>query len=257
LAHGVPRKTLLRACREPRQISVGWLTFANLRRAPDRLQDAEVPIKYRQALGAIASLVVDPFDYPAAQRLADALAHWEPMLRLYSKMVAHLAPGERERLRALTLEPLDLAALGRLPPDTFGHRFADYLQSRRLDPDAPLSAFPPIGPTLDEDWLLRRFVKTHDMLHLLTGFDVDIAGEMGLQLFNHRNFGEPYGLLALLSTPMVIARYGHARRTLAALRRGMRLAKSVDNLFCYPLEDLFTMNLEEARRRLGLAAARE
>jgi ubiquinone biosynthesis protein Coq4 len=212
-----------------------------------------VAIKVRQAVGATLALVWDPFDYAAAQRLADSLAHFAPVRRLQARMVAHLTAAERGRLRQLTLEPLDMHALSSLPARSFGRRFAEYMADKRLDPDAPTAAFPPIARSLDEDWLLRRFVKTHDMLHLLSGFDLDVPGEMGLQLLQHRNFGEPYGLLALLATPLVVARYGRPRRVLGEVARGVRLARRAENLFCFPFEEHFGDDFDELRRRLGLA----
>jgi ubiquinone biosynthesis protein Coq4 len=91
------------------------------------------------------------------------------------------------------------------------------------------------------------------MEHLLTRIRVDPAGELGLQLFNLRNFHEPFAFLAPLAFPIVFRRYGNARATLECAWRCWKLAAGAKNLFQAPLEDYFELDIEEVRRRLGIA----
>jgi len=213
-------------------------------------------LKVFQALEATATLVRDPFDFPAAMRFADAVLETGPMRRLYRRMVAGLSPAELEHLRRLTVTPLDLDALARLPAGTFGHRYAQLFRAEGLDPNAQASAFAPTGALMEKNWIVLRFARVHDMHHVLMDFRTDVPGEQGLQMFNLRNFGEPFALLALLATPVVIARYDGRLQTLREMGRGWRLGGRTVNLFQLPLEEYLARELGEVRRELGIDARR-
>ncbi len=214
-----------------------------------------MPIKLVQALDATVTLIPDPTQLPAILQLIDAVADSEPMRRLYQRMFRTLPAGQLAHLRELTLQPLDTRALARLPERTFGHHYLAFLDRHGLVPDAWLQAYPPMAPTLEKNWLLKRFYRLHDMHHVLLGFPPDVAGELGLQAFNHRNFGEPLSILALLSLPVVLVRHGReGARILEQVRRGWALAHQAENLLYAPLEDMLALDISEVRRRLGLTA---
>jgi len=211
-------------------------------------------IKYRQLIGAVYELLQDPFDFPAAVRLCDAVADTRLLKAAYRRMVAALSDEEQERLRALTREPLDLGALRALPPNTFGHRLALFFEQRALSPAAQTEAWPEVARIFENDWIMHRFARTHDMHHLLLDFDVDAHGEMGLQMFNLKNFQEPFGALAMASLPLTVALYGDPARMLREIEKGYRLGGRVENLFCVPLEEFFARDLDELRAELGIRA---
>jgi ubiquinone biosynthesis protein Coq4 len=208
--------------------------------------------KLSQGIGAALRLFREPKDFPSAIRLSDAMASSRLMQRSYARMLEGLSPGEVAHLRELTLQPVDPPALLALPEGSFGHEYARFIERAGLDLDAYAGVFPPYRQTWDEHWPLRRFAKVHDMHHFLLGFPLDFQSEIGLQAFNLRNFGEPHSLLSLGAVPLVLAKYGEARRTLALLRRGWTLAGQARNLYTAPLEDLFPLALGEVRARLRL-----
>lgn len=209
-------------------------------------------IKYRQALGAAASLVRDPFDFPATMRFVDALADFTPMTRLYARMLDGVPPARVEHLRELTLRPLDLEAMRAMPAPTFGRRFAAFVDDHRLSLTAQIDAFPEMAAMLDRDWMMRRFARVHDMHHVLLGFGVDVPAEMGLQIFNLRNFREPYAALAAASLPVSLVKYGEPRRMLAEVARGWTLAGKARNLFVVPFEERLGDDFDALRAELGL-----
>lgn len=211
-----------------------------------------MPLKPLQAARAAFDLVVDPMNYNAAMRFGEALHDWPVMRRVYERMIAGTTAAERDHLRELTLRPVDLDALERLPANTFGHAVARFMRENALNAQAQIASYPPMADALERDWILRRFARAHDFHHVLADFEVDPAAEIGLQVFDSANFGEPYGVLALLSVPVVIARYGHPRRTLSEVWRGIRLGRGAHNLMTAPLEDRFAEDLGEVRRSLGL-----
>jgi ubiquinone biosynthesis protein COQ4 len=211
-------------------------------------------IKYRQALRATLTLLRDPNDFPALAKLADALARWSLRLWPYRRMIDKLPPEEVEHLRELTARPLDLDALLRLPENTFGHGYAAFLRRNRIDPDGAIKAYPPIAHAFAADWLLMRFLRTHDMHHFLLGWSFDFANELGLQFFIVRNFQELYGALAIGSLPVsLVTHRGEARQILHEVVRGWDLGGKVPNLFWVPFEDMYERDLESVRAELGLA----
>ena len=211
-----------------------------------------MPIKTRQAARAAADLVRDPLNYNAAMRFGDALADWSVMRWLYRRIIDELTPAEQAHLRDLTDRAVDLDALARLPPSTFGHAYARFMRDNQFRMGAQAESFPPIAATIERDWILRRFTRAHDLHHVVTGYTGEVPAEIGLQVFNWRNFGEPYGFLALLAVPVVIARYGQARRTIAEVWRGLTAGPRAKNLMTAPLEDWFERDLADVRRELGI-----
>ena len=210
-------------------------------------------IKYRQALGAAIELLRDPFDFPPAVRLCDAMADFWLVKRLYARILDGLPAEVAAHLYELTLRPIDLDALARMPEATFGRRYAAFLAAHKVSASAQVDAFPEIAKTFERHWILRRFARIHDMHHALLGFGVDAHGEMGLQMFNLRNFGEPYGALAMASFPVTALKYGEPRRMLREIAKGWTMGGRAANLFVVPFEDRFDADFAELRRELGLA----
>lgn len=211
-------------------------------------------IKYRQLVVAVYELLKDPFDFPPAVRLCDAVADTWGLRALYERMLGDVSDEERARLRELTARPIDLEALRALPRNTFGHCYAKFFEHRKLSPSAQVDAWPPIAEAFEKNWILYRFPRVHDMHHLLLGFDIDAHGEMGLQMFNLRNFREPFGALAMASLPWTAAIYGDPGRMLREIERGHRLARQTKNLLTAPLEDYFERDIDEVRAELGIVA---
>lgn len=212
-------------------------------------------LKYLQALSALSTLIRDPFDFPATMRFVDAVNDVWLLSRLHRRMLAGIPADAVEHLRALTLRPVDLERLRRLPGGTLGHAVAVFLDGYRLSDTAQEDAFTPMATTLDHNWFLKRFARIHDIHHVLLGFGVDIPAEMGLQIFNLRNFNEPFAALAAASLPLSLLRYGEAPRTLREVARGWTLAGATPNLFIVPFEEMFETPLDDVRRSLGIHVA--
>jgi ubiquinone biosynthesis protein Coq4 len=212
-------------------------------------------IKWRHAAEGLARLVWDPFDFFGAMILFDGFADTAPLRAAYARMLRDLSPAERDRLRALTLEPVDVPALLALPEGTLGRAYGALFQREGVTPDAQVRAHPGLAETFARDWVYLRFCRVHDFHHVLLGFDVDPQGEMGLQAFNLRNFAEPFAALAVLSAPVTAARYGGARRMARELGRGWRLGAALPNLFTAPFEAWFEEPVEAVRARLGVTPA--
>ncbi|MFP2924554.1 Coq4 family protein [Pyxidicoccus sp. 3LG] len=208
--------------------------------------------KVRQGLVASWRSLRAPLEPENIGMMLDAFADAGFMQRLRARLVADLTPEQREHLRGLMQVPTDVDALLRLPEDTFGHHFARHLRRHGFPPDGAHVAFPAVNQAFARDWILGRFARLHDMLHVLLGFDITPAGEVAMQLFHFVNFGELHGALALAGLPLLVYHYGQPREMAREMKRAWTLARQAPNLFVMPVEELLPLPLDEARRRIGI-----
>jgi ubiquinone biosynthesis protein Coq4 len=211
-------------------------------------------VRFRQAAVAVAELLKNPFASSPSVRLVDAMALSWLLDRLHERMVEGLSEQARERLRALTRDPIDVDALLRLPPNTFGHQYAAFLRRHGLSASAVVDVYPPIAETFERRWIPWRSAKLHDMHHFLLDFPLSPRGETALQLFNLLNFREPWGALAMASLPLVIFKFGEPLLLLREMARAWSLSSRAENLWTTPFEELFAMDLSELRAQLRIAA---
>jgi ubiquinone biosynthesis protein COQ4 len=71
----------------------------------------------------------------------------------------------------------NLDELSKLPINTLGYQYADHMRKNNLDPEY----YKDTTPLHPMHYLRLRIRKTHDIWHLLCGYDTSLNGEMGLQ----------------------------------------------------------------------------
>ncbi len=77
------------------------------------------------------------------------------------------------------LKPFHLLELQKLPEGTLGRVYADHMISSNLNPD-----FYKVVPIIDDQiFCMMRLRQSHDLWHIITGFDTSVEGEVGLQSF--------------------------------------------------------------------------
>lgn len=123
---------------------------------------------------------------------------------------------------SLSASELSVEALEKLPPGTFGHAFARYYREKGLQPIETLTP-----PKNDAEYLAKRLRETHDFIHLMTGYDTDVMGEMEVQAFSLGNLHLRTSLIILLNTAREVSQHipdfdaaVYVRRLWAAFRRG-------------------------------------
>ena len=85
---------------------------------------------------------------------------------------------------------IDLEALSQLSRGTLGHTYATVMNALGYDPNF----FRQREIETDEDWLTMRLRKTHDLVHLVTGFG-PTGGELGVLSIQAAQIGYPMGVM--------------------------------------------------------------
>lgn len=95
--------------------------------------------------------------------------------------------------RYLSASPC-LETLLKLPKDSLGYHYATHLIRLDFDPNF----YRPIPVNSDTDYLLLRLRQTHDIWHIVTGFGVDVTGELQLKAFELSQTRRPLAIVLLL-----------------------------------------------------------
>jgi ubiquinone biosynthesis protein Coq4 len=168
------------------------------------------------------------------------------LARIRGHEVARAALRERPRVG------VDVAALARLPEGTLGRALADFLRANALDP----RSIPTLAADDDGAFADAHLYETHDIWHAVTGFDADVAGEVGLQAFYAAQLGGrlPTLLLGGGILQAALREPGDFARRMDALTRGWEMGKRARQLFGVRWDRLWGEPLARVRADLNVAA---
>lgn len=196
-------------------------------------------------------LTRDPNRLDLVFKLADGL---DPSRRPeVQKMMAR--PEVRRALDAGVPVPrIDLPTLRALPEDSFGRAVAAFFDRQGFDPTGLHHT--PLSEGSDFERFKLHMERTHDLWHVLTGFDTDVPGELGLQAFGIAQLGTPLGYVLLAAGFLhQIGDSTDGERLLAEVSRGWHLGRTARPLFGADWEPLFPRPLAEVRARFGVTTA--
>lgn len=151
--------------------------------------------------------------------------------------------------------PHDLDRLAALPVGSLGHAYATSLTRLGYDPD--LHAGMEAGS--EATYVEVRLSQTHDLWHVLTGFDTSLLGEIGLQAFHLGQFPYPLGAMltaqALQSTTLFEPEQLPA--LVQAIHTGLRMGQQARPLFAQRWEEGWAKPLQQWRQELNLTPMQE
>lgn len=144
---------------------------------------------------------------------------------------------------------MDVPRLRKLPPNTVGYAYADWLDGEGVSPDTRAAV-----RYIDNEecaYVMQRYRECHDFYHALVGLPVFREGEVALKAFEFANTGLPMTGLAVFSA--LTLKKAEWRRFLDvygpwAARNG---ARSDDVINVYWEEELET-DVNDLRTRLGI-----
>jgi len=181
----------------------------------------------------------------ARSKLGRRFARWNEMLEALKR-----DPRTAEALRARrAFGPIDLEALAVLPPGTLGRTFAEHCRSRDLNPNLIH-----VPPTDETGWMLNHLYSTHDVWHVVTGWDNDLQGEVGLGSFYMAQFGSPafFGFMLGLILLNVVYRRDDLGAVMRAQSEGFEAGQRAKPLFGTAWDELWSEPLDEVRARFGI-----
>jgi ubiquinone biosynthesis protein Coq4 len=163
------------------------------------------------------------------------------------------ACAEFEAMRASKYQPApyDIAALAKLPEHTLGGTYGKFMLAGELRPDY----YEEVPPRHKMHYLRLRLHQTHDIWHLLTGFDTDQFGEVGLQGFY---FGQvTNGQSALIFASAILkslfrCRFDELERFIVFFCDGYNAGRQAHNLLPVKWEEHWRESIVALRERYGI-----
>jgi ubiquinone biosynthesis protein COQ4 len=206
------------------------------------------PLPLLKLIVASAKLVKDTTRLDEVIKLADTLTDPAVVQQMVDAValdpVGARALLERPRMR------VDLTELGCLPVGTLGREFADHMRRAGLDP-----ADLPYRPASDPHSFLRAHLfETHDVWHVVTGFAVDEAGELGLQAFYMAQLPARLAplLLAVGLTNTFMYAFDDREARMNEIARGWLLGRRAGKLFGTEWSKLWSVPLRQVQASFGL-----
>ena len=216
-------------------------------------------IRLHEAGRALAVGVSAPEGAPAFS-LADALVDFQSG-RLLDRVCRSQEGAEllAERL-VVDTATCDFRDLLRLPYGTFGHEYAQWMIDHDLHPDLhrDVPVTDSAAPDADERYLAQRVLEVHDFWHVLSGYNCDAAGELGLLAFTLGQLPQR-GIASLLLASVredVRRNWRDNRRPgsplIPYLWRAFRHGRRARFLVSIAIEDYFWLPIGSVRQRLGI-----
>jgi len=171
------------------------------------------------------------------------------------KLDALSAPSERtlrELERVHHYDPVhDLAVLRALPAGTLGREYAHFLDANGIE---PLVVSAEVRERFRTNPYALRYTTTHDLHHVLTGFDTGLAGEAGAAAFNVGQGSAPIGAAMLWVVRIFYAVLSptQARRVWHNMRVGLEMGRRAELVIAQPIEAWFEEPLDRVRARLRI-----
>jgi ubiquinone biosynthesis protein Coq4 len=146
---------------------------------------------------------------------------------------------------------LTVASMRRLPEGSLGRENARFLEHNGLEhltiSDAMLERF------ADNPYAIR-YTVTHDLHHLLTGFDTGVAGEVGVVGFTVGQGAGPISPTALRALRWIypLMSPSQAGAIFHNLGLGTEMGRKAKLLLAEPLESWLDQPLDAVRERVGI-----
>lgn len=161
-------------------------------------------------------------------------------------------------------DPVDFDALSRLPAETLGRRYHDWIVDNGLTAqiatnyrqfhDALRASGSLDGMPEPMQFAVLRGFQVHDILHVLTGYDASGLGEIALQAFSLAQLQFPYfGMwMATVTAQMTFNNPSAIVPLMDAIADGWQYGRTTAHLMVQPWEAMFDRPLDDVRAEYGL-----
>ena len=146
---------------------------------------------------------------------------------------------------------VDLEELAQLPKGTLGYEYAQHMNQNGIH---PLRISDDLIEAARANPFALRFTATHDIFHVLLGFDTSYAGEIGVLGFT---IGQGYSKFLNAYEPIIKHLYplilrSQAQQIRTNLAKGKAIGEQAQCLLAYPFESNWARPIEDIRAELGL-----
>jgi len=204
-----------------------------------RLESPLAGINWAEMRAAYQSFLMDPAMGIRHILAAGSHSRWQAWVeRRLAKQASHLA------YRTI---PVDLTALVELPADTLGGAYARHMLQQGFDPDTFMTE------DTTKHWLRQRMAVSHDIYHIMTGFDASPIGEFGVAAFTLTQYWDLLNGFVLSFVPLSLTNPLWTVPLLRAMWRGFRMGLEGKPAIAYPVEANWETPLAIVRRDLGLS----
>jgi len=158
--------------------------------------------------------------------------------------------------RDLRVVLADRAYLASLPADSLGRAYFDWTSAYDFTADGLAHQISKQVPRELKDPrsnMSARVVDTHDLWHVLNGWDSDIYGEMHLLGYSYAQLGGWAWLILALIANSILATLGRFEG-FGYLRNSIRRGRKATLLVAVDWEAMLPLPLEDVRRQLSIAA---
>lgn len=202
-----------------------------------------------EALASFFNIVEAPDgDFEAIDQLARTLNDAES-LKLMIEFLSRHQQGKQAFIERPLLGDIIFSQLLTLPQNTLGYVYADHMTRNGLKPL-------PAGKVESDLQFFRVHTReTHDLWHVVTGFDTSIFGEMQLQAFymaqlNASRFWSALLIKNLLKT--VVYDIELVSKYMDGITRGWTMAQRAEPLFGIRWNTLWETPLQDIRTSLNI-----
>jgi ubiquinone biosynthesis protein COQ4 len=217
------------------------------------------PADWRRARASLSAVLEDPERTDSVFELLEAVGGSGDARTVRRFLAEPHSQGLLLRRPRLVEALADRPALAALPRQTLGRAYLEFAESNGFPADGLIDAsergFGAARDDLDETqrWFFDRLNVMHDLWHVVTGYETDEAGELGLLAFTRGQGIASRGLALLIVAGALRAPFSHGfaaqRYMVSAWRRG----RSARCLMAQRWEELLGQPLRDVRSALCIA----
>jgi len=142
-----------------------------------------------------------------------------------------------------------------LPKNSLGYVFASTFQQAGLKPiEVDVNLFSREKVDLDISYVEYRYRITHDIWHIVTGFDTSGSGELGLQAFYLAQFRLPSAAIALANAlfSVTLLQPKNLIDLLKVIEQGWQMGKNAKPLIAQKWEEAWNKPLSQWQAELNI-----
>lgn len=211
-------------------------------------QNAAMRKEFLSGLQGFMAFVQDPNNTESVFDIADAMGRTEAQAAAVSYLKS--IPEVAQMIEARYIAPVpDMQELLKLPKDSLGYVYSSHMTEANFDPEF----YRKVVIQDDFTYIVLRMRQTHDIWHTVTGFGVDVAGEIGLQAFQLAQNRSPLAVMLMAGAILhTIRANANLNELMQVIDRGYRMGLQAKPFLAQKWEEAWEKPLIEWRSQLGI-----